>query len=154
MTSKAERQELLKELILNDSKIDSHFYIQQELEKKGVPVAQSTVSKDLKEIGARSDKKSGRIIFESEIYRNEAAKKLTTLLKRSEMKVIGEEQLISLFVRVEEKFSQIVAIELVEYFKLIEIDVFVFNGLNGVIQIMTPKEYGPKVKDYIKKIQS
>jgi arginine repressor len=150
--TKADRLDAIMK-ILRDPEVNSQFYIKDELEKKyGILVTQGTISKDLKAIGARIDKKSGRIIFESELFKTEAAGNLTKLLQSSNLKVLGEQKLTSLMVKVDEKYSQIASYQIVEYFKMIEIEVYVFNGISGVMQILVPEGHAKRVEEYLKKI--
>ncbi|MCM3116315.1 hypothetical protein M3610_13500 [Neobacillus sp. MER 74] len=151
-TKKSKRQEIIREIISEDPNVDSQDYLIYVLEKKyGISVKQSTISKDLKEIGARSDRRTGKIVFESDIIIKNAKEKVISLLERSELQVIGNE-FSPILIKVNEKYVHLVANEIVEYFNLIEIPIYAFPGINGVIQILTPIKYLKRVEEHIKKI--
>lgn len=150
--SKQKRQEIIKKIILNNTEIDSQLYLKDILKKEyGISVQQGTISKDLKEIGARSDKRTGKIIFEDEILKKNAQEKFISLLERSEMQLL-EFEFSPLLIQVHVKYVHLVASEIVDYFKLIEIPVYAFPGINGVIQLLVPTSYLEKVQTHIKKI--
>lgn len=147
---KKHRQEIIKEIIFTNNEIDSQLFLQDVLKKQyGISVQQGTISKDLKEIGARSDKRTGKITFEDEIHKKNAQEKFISLLERSEMQVLGNE-FSPLLIQVHDKYVHLVASEIVDYFNIIEIPVYAFPGINGVIQILVPNSYLEKVKNHIK----
>lgn len=148
--NKRERQKILKEII-SENKIFNQKEIRRLFKRNyEIVVPQTTISRDLKELGIEKDKEK-KYVLGQKVARNAEARRLTRVLRDADASLING-NFESLMLKMRPSYVELAAEKIDALFSIEDIEVYMFPGFNGTLLIYFDRSKGKMVKRHMRKI--
>lgn len=151
------RRNRLKEIILSlqeevsreEQTFKQIIFIQRYLKLHGEKLSQSTISRDITALGGHRES-DGWIVFKNQDMLYQKRRDLSSLILNANSKVV-KDLFDSYYIQVTPKYTELISNELIQYFKQEHIQLYCFNGSDGLIQLKFHSTHKDKIVTIIEK---
>lgn len=149
--NKRERKRILQEIVEKHA-VYNHLDVQKIFKKEyGMEIAQSSISRYIKELAIGKDLKTAQYVLGKKIARKKEANRLVSILNSADG-VLVEGDWESLMLKMKPTYVEAVAEQMEQLFAVESIDIHIFPGFNGSVLIYFDKADAKRVKSFMKQV--